>query len=204
MTSYNVSDQDGEILVKTARKIVTEFITNGSKLELDEDLRSHLSFESGLFVTLDLQDELRGCVGFPTPKKLDEALPEAAIAAATQDPRFTPVTSAELNKITFEVTILTPPVELKVDDPSLLPSRIKVGQDGLMIKQGYHSGLLLPQVPVEYGWNEEKFLDFTCQKAGLPSNCWQDKQTKVFSFQGIIFKEEKPNGKIIREKMCNK
>jgi uncharacterized protein (TIGR00296 family) len=204
MASYNVSDQDGEILVQTARKIVTEFVTNGRKLELDKDLRSRLSFESGLFVTLDLQDELRGCVGFPMPKKLNEALPEASIAAATQDPRFTPVTSAELDKITFEVTILTPPVELKVDDPLQLPSMIKVGRDGLMVKQGYHSGLLLPQVSVEYNWNEKEFLDFTCQKAGLSSNCWQDKQTKVFSFQGIIFKEEKPNGRIVREKMCNK
>ncbi|HXW02619.1 MAG TPA: AMMECR1 domain-containing protein, partial [Candidatus Nitrosotenuis sp.] len=65
-----MSDQDGEILVKTARKIVTEFVTNGRKLELDKELRSRLSFESGLFVTLDLQDELRGCIGFPMPKKL--------------------------------------------------------------------------------------------------------------------------------------
>ncbi len=204
MTSYNVSDKDGEILVQTARKIVTEFITNGRKLELDEELRSQLSFEFGLFITLDLQDELRGCIGFPMPKKLDEALPEAAIAAATQDPRFPPVKSSELDKITFEATILTPPVELKVDDPLQLPSRIKVGIDGLIVKQGYHSGLLLPQVPVEYGWNEEEFLDFTCQKAGLPNNCWQDRQTKVFSFEGIIFKEEKPNGKVVRKQIHNK
>lgn len=201
MTIYNVSDQDGEILVKTARKIVTEFVTNGRKLELDKELRSWLSFESGLFVTLDLQDELRGCIGFPMPKKLYEALPEAAITAATQDPRFPPVKSAELDKITFEVTVLTPPVELKVDDPLQLPSRIKVGRDGLIVKQGYHSGLLLPQVPVEYGWNQEEFLDFTCQKAGLPSNCWKDKQTKVFSFEGIIFKEETPKGKIVRKEL---
>lgn len=201
MTSYNVSDQDGEILVQTARKIVTEYVTNGRKLKLDEGLRSHLSFECGLFVTLDLQDDLRGCIGFPMPRKLDEALPEAAIAAATQDPRFSPVKSEELDKITFEVTILTPPVELKVDDPLQLPSRVKVGRDGLIVKQGYHSGLLLPQVPVEYGWNQEEFLDFTCQKAGLPSNCWKDRQTKIFSFEGIIFKEEAPKGKIVRKEL---
>jgi uncharacterized protein (TIGR00296 family) len=201
MASYDISDQDGEILVQTARKIVTEFVTNGHKIELDEVLRSRLSFESGLFVTLDLQDELRGCIGFPMPRKLDKALPEAAIAAATQDPRFPPVKSSELNKITFEVTILTPPVELKVDDPLQIPSRIKVGRDGLIVKQGYHSGLLLPQVPVEYGWNQEEFLDFTCQKAGLPSNCWKDRQTKVFSFEGIIFKEETPKGKIVRKEL---
>ncbi len=201
MASYNVSDQDGEILVQTARKIVTEFVTNSRKLELDESLRSRLSFESGLFVTIDLQDELRGCIGFPMPRRLNEALPEAAIAAATQDPRFSPVKSEELDKITFEVTVLTPPVELKVDDPLQLPSRIKVGRDGLMVKQGYHSGLLLPQVPVEYGWSQEEFLGFTCQKAGLPSNCWKDKQTKVFSFEGIIFKEETPMGRVVRREL---
>lgn len=204
MASYNLSDHDGEILVQTVRKIVTEFVTNGRRLELDESLKSRFSFESGIFVTLNLQAELRGCIGFPMPRRLEQALPEAAIAAATQDPRFSPVKSTELDKITFEVTILTPPVELKADDPSQLPSKIKIGRDGLIVKQGYHSGLLLPQVPVEYGWNEEKFLDFTCQKAGLPSNCWQDKKTKVFSFEGIIFKEENPNGKIVREDIRNK
>jgi uncharacterized protein (TIGR00296 family) len=132
---------------------------------------------------------------------LDQALPDAAIAAATDDPRFSPVKSSELDKITFEVTILSSPVELKVDDPLQLPSKIKVGRDGLMVKQGYNSGLLLPQVPVEYDWSEEEFLGFTCQKAGLPQNCWKEKRTKVFTFEGIIFKEETPNGKIVREKL---
>jgi uncharacterized protein (TIGR00296 family) len=162
-------------------------------------MKSKFSFESGVFVTLNSEDDLRGCIGFPMPRRLDKALPEAAIAAASQDPRFSPVKPDELDKITFEVTILTPPAEIKVDDPQLLPTKLKVGRDGLLIKQGYHSGLLLPQVPVEYGWNEEEFLDFTCQKAGLPSDCWKDKQTKVFSFEGIVFKEEQPNGKVVRE-----
>lgn len=201
MASYNLSDEDGTILVQTARKIATEFVKNGRRLEPDERLKSKFSFESGIFVTLNSKDELRGCIGFPLPRRLDQALLEAAIAAATQDPRFSPVKPAELDKITFEVTILTPPVELKVDEPQQLPSKIKVGRDGLIVKQGYHSGLLLPQVPVEYGWSEEEFLDFTCQKAGLPSSCWKDEQTKVFSFEGIIFKEEQPNGKVVREEL---
>jgi hypothetical protein len=199
MTSYNLSDNDGTILVQTARKLVTEYVKNGRRLEMDEGMKSKFSFESGVFVTLNSEDDLRGCIGFPMPRRLDKALPEAAIAAASQDPRFSPVKPDELDKITFEVTILTPPAEIKVDDPQLLPTKLKVGRDGLLIKQGYHSGLLLPQVPVEYGWNEEEFLDFTCQKAGLPSDCWKDKQTKVFSFEGIVFKEEQPNGKVVRE-----
>ena len=199
MASSNLSDEDGTTLVQTARKIVTEFVKNGCRLELDEELKSKFSFESGIFVTLNIQDDLRGCIGFPLPRKLTDALPEAAIAAASQDPRFSPVKPDELDKIIFEITILTPPVEIEVDDPQQLPSKIKVGRDGLIVKQGYNSGLLLPQVPVECGWNEEEFLDFTCQKAGLPSNCWKDKQTKVFSFEGMIFKEKQPNGKIVRK-----
>lgn len=198
MTRYNISDEDGTILVQATRRIVTEFIKNGQRLELDESLKSKFSFESGVFVTLNHYGDLKGCIGFPLPKPLYEILPEAAIAAATRDPRFSPVLPEELDKITFEVTILTPPVEINADDPLQLPTKIKVGRDGLIIKQGFYSGLLLPQVPVEHGWNEETFLEFTCQKAGLPSDCWKDKKTKVFSFEGIIFKEEQPKGRIVR------
>ncbi|MBI5697842.1 MAG: TIGR00296 family protein [Thaumarchaeota archaeon] len=201
MTSYNLTDQDGELLVSTARKIVTEFLVSGNKLELGQDIKSRISFDAGVFVTLNANNDLRGCIGFPLPQKLAKALPEAAIAAATQDPRFSPVERSELDTITFEVTILTPPSEIQVDDPTKLPTKIKVGRDGLIIKQGYHSGLLLPQVPIEYNWSEEEFLNHTCQKAGLPSGCWKEKKTRVFSFEGIIFKEEKPNGKIVREKL---
>ncbi|MGQ0605975.1 MAG: TIGR00296 family protein [Candidatus Nitrosotenuis sp.] len=201
MTPYNITDRDGELLVSTARKIVTEFVISGCRLRLDKDIEAKLSFDAGIFVTLNSKNELRGCIGFPLPKSLAQALPDAAIAAATEDPRFSPVTVQELDSIIFEITVLTPPVEIKIDDPLMLPSKIKVGRDGLIIKQGYHSGLLLPQVPVEYGWSEQDFLDHTCQKSGLPSDCWKEKNTRVFSFEGIIFKEEKPNGRIIREKL---
>lgn len=197
---YNITDQDGQLLVSVAREIVTEFVTTG-KFTLSKDLESRLSFDCGIFVTLNSKNELRGCIGFPLPRKISQALPEAAIAAATEDPRFSPVDKSELNEITFEVTILTPPEEIMINDKSKLPEKIKVGRDGLIIKQGYNSGLLLPQVPVEYGWNEQEFLSYTCQKACLPSNCWMQKQTKVYSFEGIIFKEEKPNGKVIRKEL---
>jgi uncharacterized protein (TIGR00296 family) len=201
MASFNITDQEGQLLVSTARKIVTEFVTTGNRLSLGKDVESKLSFDAGIFVTLNSKADLRGCIGFPLPRNISQALPEAAIAAATEDPRFSPVERFELDKITFEVTILTPPAELHVDDPATIPEKIKVGRDGLIIKQGHHSGLLLPQVPVEYGWTESEFLDHTCQKAGLPQKCWMQKQTRIFSFEGIIFKEEKPNGAIIREEL---
>lgn len=200
MPDYNITDEDGTVLVQSARKIVTEFL-NGKKYQLDEPTKKRFSFDSGIFVTLNAFGELRGCIGFPLPQKLSDALPDASIAAATQDPRFSPVSAEELDNITFEVTILTPPVQIRTDDPLRLPNMIKVGKNGLIVKQGARSGLLLPQVPVEYGWSEKEFLDNTCHKAGLPQDCWKDKKTQVFSFEGIIFKEETPNGRITREKL---
>ena len=201
MKDYDLTDEDGTLLVQTARKIVTEYITKHHKLELDENIRERFSFDAGLFVTLSILSDLRGCIGFPSPRRLNGALVDASIAAATDDPRFPPVTEDELGRITFEVTVLTPPAEIKTDDPSQLVSHIKVGRDGLIVKRGLYSGLLLPQVPVEYGWTEEEFLSHTCQKAGLPNNCWKDEKTRVFSFEGVIFREESPNGKITRKKL---
>ena len=201
MEIFDISDEDGQLLVSTARKIVTEFVCSKQRIKLGKDVEMKLSFDAGLFVTLNHNDELRGCIGFPLPSKIIRALPDAAIAAATEDPRFLPVKTSELDHITFEVTLLTPPKEIRVEDPICLPKKIKVGRDGLIIKQGQYSGLLLPQVPVEYRWNEKEFLDHTCEKAGLPAGCWMQKHTKVFSFEGIIFREQKPNGVIVREKL---
>ncbi len=195
-----LSDSDGELLVKTVRLIVTEYLKNSSKIKLDQSFESNFSFKSGVFVTLNNTAGLRGCVGFPLPdKKLYSALSEAAIAAATEDPRFPPVNVVELDQITFEVTVLTPPEVIHISDTIEYPSKIKVGRDGLIVKHGSNSGLLLPQVSVEYGWTEEEFLSHTCEKAGLAGNCWKEKETLVQKFEGIVFKEETPNGKVVRE-----
>jgi len=194
------SNEDGEILVKTARQVVTEYLKNRTKINLEQTFESNFSYNSGVFVTLNNPMGLRGCVGFALPdKKLYNALVDAAISAATEDPRFPPVTAKELEEITFEVTVLTPPEVIHVSDTVEYPSRIKVGKDGLMVKHGSNSGLLLPQVPVEYSWTEEEFLSYTCEKAGLPRDCWKDKETEVQKFEGIVFKEETPNGRVVRE-----
>ncbi len=196
--SKQFSDMDGKELVKMARKAVIEFLRNNSKIN-DSEFNSRFDFSSGVFVTLNKQDSLRGCIGYPLPaKKLYEGLIDAAIAAATQDPRFPPVNADELDKIVFEVTVLTPPVEIK-EDPTDYLSIIKVGRDGLIVEKAYTSGLLLPQVPTEYGWNVEEFLCHTCEKAGLDKDAWKDKTTKVSRFEGVIFKEVSPNGNIVRE-----
>jgi uncharacterized protein (TIGR00296 family) len=197
--SKEFSDADGVKLVEMARKAVTEFLRNNSKIE-DTEFNSKFDFSSGVFVTLNKQDSLRGCIGYPLPvKKLSDGLIDAAISAATQDTRFSPVSSDELDKITFEVTVLTPPIEIKVDRYADYLKEIKVGRDGLIVENSYSSGLLLPQVPTEYGWNVEEFLEYTCQKAGLEKDAWKDNDTKISRFEGVIFKEETPNGDITRE-----
>ena len=195
-----ISDEDGRLLVTTARKTVSEFLKNNVKIN-DLEFKSKFNFESGVFVTINKQNNLRGCIGYPLPiKKLAEGLVDASISVATQDPRFLPIEENELDQIVFEVTVLTPPEEIKVDSPSEYLSKIKIGQDGLIVEGVGGSGLLLPQVPGEYGWNEEEFLEHTCEKAGLDRNAWRKNSTKVSKFQGTIFKESTPSGEIIREK----
>jgi hypothetical protein len=199
-----ISEKEGHILVKTARRIVTEYLKNGSKIELEKDFQQDFSFKSGVFVTLNNQSGLRGCIGYPLPdKKLFNALEDAVVAAATEDPRFPPVKFEELDSITFEVTILTPPTKIEVSEPDEYLSKIKVGQDGLIVKYGYNSGLLLPQVPIEYGWNEREFLEHTCEKAGLAKDYWKKAEVEIQKFEGIVFKEKVPNGEIIQKKLLD-
>ena len=185
-----LSDSDGVFLVKTARMAVTEFLSNGKRIKLESKREKKLSFNAGVFVTLNNADGLRGCIGFPMPdKKLSHGIIDAAIAAATEDPRFSPVKINELNEIVFEVTVLTPPVEITVTDPMEYLEKIKVGRDGLIIRNSFSSGLLLPQVPVEYGWNVEEFLQHTCEKAGLEKDTWKNEKVKIEKFEGIVYKE---------------
>lgn len=194
-----IQEADGENLVKSARKFVTEYLKTEKKIELGKKFDNKFSFPAGVFVTLNHQAGLRGCIGYPLPnKKLSDALRDSVIAAATEDPRFPVVSVEELGQITIEVTILTPPTAIKVENPQDYPKMIKVGRDGLIVKSGFYSGLLLPQVPVEYGWDEKEFLDHTCEKAGLPKSCWKEKGTTILKFEGVVFKEETPNGKIVR------
>ena len=186
-----LSDSDGVFLVKTARMAVTEFLSNGKRMKLESEREKKFSFNAGVFVTLNNADGLRGCIGFPMPdKKLSHGIIDAAIAAATEDPRFSPVKTNELNDIVFEVTVLTPPVEITVTDPMEYLEKIKVGRDGLIIRNSFSSGLLLPQVPVEYGWNVEEFLQHTCEKAGLEKDTWKNEKVKIEKFEGIVYKEE--------------
>ena len=201
---FKISEKDGQILVKTARRIITEYLKDGHNAELEQQFQENFAFKSGVFVTLKNSIGLRGCIGYPLPnKKLFNALMDATISAATEDPRFPPVKYEELDSITFEVTVLSPPTTIQVSDSEEYLSKIKIGQDGLIVKYGYNSGLLLPQVPIEYGWNEREFLEYTCEKAGLPKDFWQNNEVEIQKFEGIVFKEKYPNGEIIQEKLLD-
>ena len=187
--------EEGEKAVKLARKAIETYLAE--KKIIDEKLEGPFAEKRGVFTTLTKHGELRGCIGYPYPvKRLDEAIIESAISAATQDPRFPPVRLEEMDEIEVEVTVLTPPQKLEVS-PRERAKAIEIGKHGLMVSYGPYSGLLLPQVAVEYGMDEEEFLTHTCLKAGLPPDCWLMEGVEVYTFEGQIFKEVEPRGKIV-------
>jgi uncharacterized protein (TIGR00296 family) len=155
----------------------------------------------GVFVTLNSlregAEELRGCIGYPMPEApLVEAIIDAAISSATQDPRFPPVRIEELKAIIVEVSILTPPSLIIVNDAREYPREVRIGVDGLIVEYGWLRGLLLPQVPVEWGWDSEEFLSQCCMKAGLPPDAWLLRKTRIYKFQALVFKEKTPEGEV--------
>ena len=155
--------------------------------------------KSGVFVTISTypQGNLRGCIGYPEPVfPLKDALVYSA-QSACHDPRFMPLSERESVNCTVEVTVLSQPVLMECGKEDL-PKEIVIGRDGLIIQLGGRRGLLLPQVPVEWGWGPEEFLEQLCAKAGLPSDAWKLKDASIWAFTGEIFREESPRGEIVR------
>lgn len=143
------------------------------------------SIHAGVFVSLHVGDELRGCIGcVDSLRALPEALSETAIAAASRDPRFEPLTADELPLVEIEISVLSP---LRQIDS---PAEITLGKHGVMVKQGHHQGLLLPQVALHHDWDIETFLAHVCQKAGLPGEAWKDQETDIFAFEAEVFSED--------------
>jgi uncharacterized protein len=197
--AFELTQEEGEFLVHLARNTVKRYLQNEEKLEPPKDTLKKLFEHCGVFVTINSvrsgEKELRGCIGYPYPiSPLVEAVIDSAINAATQDPRFEPLSLRELDRVVFEVSVLTPPEPVEVANPKEYFKQIKVGEDGLIIEKGFYKGLLLPQVPVEWGWCEEEFLCQCCVKAGLPPDSWLTKGVKLYKFKAIIFEEETPNG----------
>lgn len=203
MVSFEISIREGIFLIDLAKKAILNKLSSDKIIEAPKNTPLILFRNTGVFVTLYVLDngnkKLRGCIGYPYPiKKLVEALIDSAINAAFNDPRFLPVASDEFKNLIFEVSVLTPPKLIIVKNPIEYPNKIKIGEDGLIIERGSFRGLLLPQVPLEWGWNEEEFLSQCCIKAGLSSDNWKYEGINIYNFQALIFKEENPNGEIKR------
>ncbi|MDV4343182.1 TIGR00296 family protein [Methanoculleus sp. YWC-01] len=183
-----LTPEEGRTAVRLARNAIEKAV-DGKRTELP--VRSPIFGEKrGVFVTLKRQGRLRGCIGLPYPiKPLGDAILEAAVSAALEDPRFPPVSRSELADLDLEVTVLTPPRPLDCP-PEERPGCVDVGKHGLIVSGLGTGGLLLPQVPTEYGWSSREFLDQTCVKAGLPPGCWKRADVAVQTFEGQIFEEK--------------
>ncbi len=163
-------------------KIAIDSGLTGKQFPIPAPPSETLSKHLGAFVTLRLQGNLRGCIGrIESDRPLFETIFSMARAAAFHDPRFAPLSQEEFQEIETEISILTP-VQPVTDTKTILP-----GRHGLIVQKGRFSGLLLPQVATEYGWDTTTFLEQTCQKAGLPKDAWQEKDTRIFSFQAEVF-----------------
>jgi uncharacterized protein (TIGR00296 family) len=194
-----MSDTYGEKLVKLARKAVEKYLTESVVINADNSYG--LTQKAGVFVTLNYlsnnKEYLRGCIGFPLAEKtLHQSVIEAAIAAATQDPRFEPINKEDIENIIFEVSVLSPPEKIEVQNPKDYKNHIKIGRDGLILKCKYGSGLLLPQVPVELNWDIDEYLANICYKAGAPPDAWLMPESQLYKFGATIYKEFEPNGNV--------
>jgi uncharacterized protein (TIGR00296 family) len=188
--------EEGKSLANLARETVEKFLNKG-KFNLKKASGKNLERKAGAFVTIHTypKRELRGCIGFISPGILYEVVQQAAYAAAFQDPRFPPISKNEIEKVIFEISILTEPKCLNCK-PKEYAKNVKIGEDGLIIQCSRSSGLLLPQVPVEQGWTAEEFLENLCFKAGLTPDYLHEKSTSLWKFQTQVFSEKTPNDEV--------
>lgn len=191
--------QQAEKLIKIAKDAISAFF-EGKEYEVPMELKKEFDYKRGVFVSLYVKEDLNGCIGYPEPiMPFAESVARAAVGAAFEDPRFPPLKIGQMKELRVELSVLTEPKVIEVDSPSNYLSKIKIGEDGLMIKDKFGSGLLLPQVAVEWDWDVKDFLDNTCRKAGLEPDCWKNMKKNVYKFQAQIFTEE--NGKVVEKKL---
>jgi len=198
--------EEGKMLIDFARDNIEFFLNNNRGIPIPDNIKEKFPDKYGAFVTLNKYNvsgnPLRGCIGYIEPTySLYEVIHKVSISSAVEDPRFPSVTIDEMDKIVIEISILTPPKLLDVKDPKEYLDEISIGRDGLIAEKGMRRGLLLPQVPVDHerNWDVETFLSQTCSKAWLDSNAWKEKNTKIYSFQAILFEEKEPRGEVVRK-----
>jgi len=181
------SDSEKREMLNIARKSIKKYIDKNEQIDIKPS-NDKLTKKCGAFVTLKINGNLRGCIGYiDAIMPLYQTISQAAVAAATQDPRFKPVNKEELEEIEIEISVLSP---LKPVDNI---EEIEVGKHGLYMRKEMSSGLLLPQVPTEQGWNRKQFLEGTCRKAGLPLDAWRSSGLDIYIFTAEVFNEKEIN-----------
>ncbi len=169
-------------LLQIARSAIESVLTHGISLQLPSPSGS-LAIPSGAFVTLHRNGRLRGCIGRVTAvEPLAYVVADCAVAAATSDPRFSRLHPPELRELQLEISILSHPQEVSAEE-------VQLGIHGVIISRGENRGILLPQVAVDHGWARERFLDETCEKAGLPPDAWRDPATRIEVFTAEVFSD---------------
>jgi uncharacterized protein len=177
-----LSDEDEQLLLGIARRSIEEAVRGETPADL-QGISGALLEKAGAFVTLRNQGSLRGCIGHvDADEPLARCVAECARAAALHDPRFAPVTAAELANLSIQISVLSPLFDIH-------PQEIEIGRHGLYVSSGLHRGLLLPQVAAEWNWDRERFLDETCAKAGLPSDAWR-RGARIQGFTTWVFADD--------------
>lgn len=177
------AEVDGRKLLAEARRALHTHFGLEPWSDVDAPFEWRLPL-GGVFATLELEGELRGCIGyFRRDEDIFSLARRAVVAAALDDPRFGPVAREEVPRLVISITVLAPPVAIAG------PSEVVIGRDGILIERGRARGLLLPQVAVRRGWDREAFLAETCRKAGLPLDAWRDGVTVVRRFEAVHFQE---------------
>jgi MEMO1 family protein len=184
---FSLGGRDKTELLALARKSVEYAVKEKKAYEPAPSMSESLNQERGAFVTIKKSGELRGCIGYMSAMQpLYMTVRDTATLAALRDSRFPPVNSSELSQLEYEISVLSP--LRRVFDVR----EIKVGENGLLMKNGSYQGVLLPQVPVEEKWDRQTFLDETCLKAGMRTGCWKDENTDIFKFTAVVFGETRP------------
>jgi AmmeMemoRadiSam system protein B/AmmeMemoRadiSam system protein A len=184
---FSLGAHEKSELLALARRSVQYAVKEKKAYEPAASSSESLNQERGAFVTLKESGELRGCIGYTSAvKPLYMTVRDTATLAALRDSRFQPVSAAELGQLEYEISVLSPLRRV------LDIREIKIGQHGLLMKNGTYQGLLLPQVPVEEKWDRQRFLEETCAKAGMRTACWKDENTDIFMFTAVVFGETKP------------
>ncbi|MCS7095329.1 MAG: TIGR00296 family protein [Thaumarchaeota archaeon] len=199
-----IGEQAAARLIAAARKAIAEVLAGIDLEDVEVPAVFGEEVRRGVFVTLYTypEMELRGCIGYPRPVDTLEVLTvRAAIAAALYDPRFPQLKVEELDSTVLELSVLTPLELIRVDARSMIAEHVEVGRHGLVIEWKGFSGLLLPQVAVEQGWDAEEFLINVCLKAGLPPSTFLDPMSKIYRFEAELYIEERPNGPVKRLKL---